>query len=378
MQKQIVKSIFFLLPLLGLLACKGGKEYTSATSGANGYTVAYAQGFRVSKQPGYTLVTVRDPWDTTRILQQYVLVEKSAPLPAPLPTGKLIRIPLTDIVAYSTIHCATLQELQSVSIIKGVCESKYIDIPVIKQAVKEGKIPDLGMASNPDVERVILLSPEAIFTTPIQGSPYGNIEKTGIPLIETPDYMESSPLGRAEWIRFYALFIGKEALADSLFHETVARYQAICEKTKEVTHRPTVFMDLKYGNVWYIAGGKSYMANMIKDAGADYIWADDSSTGALPLAFETVLDKAGESDRWLVKYNNTEELTYSRLEREYHPYSYFNAFKNRNIYECNTGKRTYYEDLPIHPDYILQDIAFVFHPELFPNYQPKYYQKMEE
>lgn len=137
-------------------------------------------------------------------------------------------------------------------------------------------------------------------------------------------------------------------------------------------------MDLKYGNVWYIAGGKSFLANMVKDAGANYIWADDSSTGALPLAFETVLDKAGEAEIWLVKYNNMEDLTYLRLANEYKPYSYFTAFKNRSIYECNTGKSTYYEDLPIHPDYILQDMAFVFHPELFPGYEPKYYQKMKE
>lgn len=379
MKKRLVLSQLLLLPLLFcLFACGGGKKETSATNGAMGYTVEYARGFQVNRQPDYTVVTVRDPWDTIRVLQQYILVEKSASLPASLPSGKLIRTPLTNVVAYSTIHCATLQELQSIGIIKGVCESKYIDIPYIKQAVAEGRIPDLGMAGNPDIERVIMLSPDAIFATPIQGMPYGNVEKTGIPMIETPDYMESSPLGRAEWIRFYSLFIGKEALADSLFHETVGRYRAICEKTKQVDRSPSVFMDLKYGNVWYIAGGKSFLANMVKDAGANYIWADDSSTGALPLAFETVLDKTGEAEIWLVKYNNMEDLTYLRLANEYKPYSYFTAFKNRSIYECNTGKSTYYEDLPIHPDYILQDMAFVFHPELFPGYEPKYYQKMKE
>lgn len=378
MLNKSIQKIFLFLPLVLFFSCGQGKGGDSQSAASAAYTVEYAQGFRVDKRPDCTLVTVRDPWDTARVLQQYVLVERTKKMPDPMPAGKLIRTPLENVVAYSTLHCATLKELGAISIIRGVCESQYIDIPEIRQGVTDGSIPDFGAASNPDVEQIILLSPEAIFATPIQGMPYGTIEKTGIPMIETPDYMEAAPLGRAEWVRFYSLFVGKEALGDSLFQETVNRYNEVKHKVEAVTERPSVFMDLKYGNVWYMAGGQSFMANMIKDAGGDYIWSDDSNIASLPLAFEAVLDKAGEADLWLIKYNTPEDLTYPRLAKEFQPYSHFRPFRERHIYACNTGKATYYEDLPIHPDYVLNDFAAVFHPELFPGYQPRYYHPVKE
>jgi len=117
---------------------------------------------------------------------------------------------------------------------------------------------------------------------------------------------------------------------------------------------------------------------MLSDAGATYIWHDDNRSSSTPLPYEEVLEKAGDADYWLIKYNQATDMTYQSLEKDYKPYSYFKAFKEKNIYECNTGKQTYYEDLPIHPDYILQDFAYIFHPDLFPDYTPRYYSKMEE
>ncbi len=370
----------FLLPLILILGgCNNRKpaEQNNTTLSSE-YKIHYAKGFQVKKYEDFTTISVRDPWDTTRILQTYILVDKEKELPADLPRGTIVRIPLSRVATYSTIHCSTLNELSSLDIIKGVCEPQYIKLGNIQQKIRDGKIVDLGMASKPDVEKIIMLSPEAILATPIQGWTYGNIEKTGIPILETVDYTESHPLGRAEWIRFYSLFIGKEQLADSLFAITEKNYMEVRNAVARVTSRPSVLPDIRYQGKWNMPGGKSFMSNMFADAGASYPWADDFTGIYMPLAFESVLDKAGDADVWIIKYNWPSDMTYASLEKEYKSYSYFKAFKQKNIYGCNTAYSTYYEDLPIHPDYILKDMAYIFHPQLFPDYTPKYYKKIGE
>ncbi|MBD8348096.1 ABC transporter substrate-binding protein [Dysgonomonas sp. HGC4] len=374
------KNYLFLLLVFLITSCSGNKQSAEVEGNVvdTVYTVQYAKGFTVKKYADYKEVTVVDPWDSTKILQRYILVDKTKSLPANLPKGTLIRTPLKSIVAYSTIHCATLNELGVLATVKGVCEPSYIDIDYIQEGVKNGTIADLGQAANPIIEKIVDVDPEAIFATPIQGRTYGSIDKAGIPVIETPDYMEPLPLGRAEWIRFYSLFFDNESQADSLFNITVNNYNTIKEKMVSVKEKPSVFIDLMYGNVWYISGGGSFISRMLSDAGANYVWSDNDKVASTPLAFEEILDKAGDAQFWLIKYNHPTDLTYTSLEKEYKPYSYFSAFKNRNIYGCNAAEKSYYEDLPIHPDYILQDFAYIFHPDLFPDYTPRYYSKMKE
>lgn len=343
------------------------------------YRIKYAKGFKVQKYPDYTEVSVINPWDTTKLLQHYLLIDRNKPIPENLPQqGTVIKVPLQSVTTYSTIHCSTLNELGELDIVKGVCEPQYIKLDKIQQGIKDGTIQNLGQASSPNVEKIIMLSPDAIMTSPINGSPYGNVEKTKIPIIETPDYTEPEPLGRAEWIRFYSLFLNKEKLADSLFSITEKNYLEVKNIVATVSYHPTVFLDTKYGANWNISGGQSFIAKMLSDAGAEYVWADNGSTKYMPLSFETVLDKAGDADLWLIRYFADENMTYRSLEKEYKPYSYFKAFKEHHIYGCNTQRRSFYEDLPIHPDYILKDMAYVFHPELFPDYSPRYYTKLEE
>lgn len=372
------KNILFLIGLcFFVFSCQNKKE-TEVSTEQVPYEVKYAKVFDVKKYKDYTLVTVNDPWDSTRILQKYVLVEKTSELPSKLPEGTLVRIPLNSVAVYSTIHCAVLRELNSLPIIKAVCEPEYIDEKYVKDGIKNNTIVDLGLASNPNIEKLIMADPEAILASPIEGTPYGTIEKTGIPIIEIPDYMESTPLARAEWVKFYSLFIGKEEIADPLFAGIEKEYNKLKNTVSTVTNRPTVFTDLKYGNSWYIAGGNSFIGNLLKDAGAHYIWKDDESTGATPQAFETVLDEAGEADIWLIKYNQPNELTYKALEKEYKPYSYFKAFKDKNIYVCNTGEIPYYETIVLHPEQILKNFAYIFHPDLFEGYEPVFYSKMKD
>lgn len=371
---KYLKNLLIIALILSFTTCKHKSTQQDGIKTSTNYEVKYAKGFWVNKQKDYTEVAVRNPWDTTKFLNKYILINKHKELPPNLPQGIIVRTPLNNVIAYSSIHCSSLKEIGTLDIIKGVCESQYINIQEIQDGITQGAITDIGMASGPDIEKIIMLDPEAIFASPIMGQTYGNVEKTKIPIIEAIDYTEPHPLGQAEWIRFYSLFTDTEQIADSLFNITVNNYNEIRDIViSSVKEHPTVLTEMKYIDSWNMPGGKSFMSTMLSDAGANYIWSDNDSETFLPLAFETVLDKGGDADFWLIKYYSPNDMTYESLKKEYKPYSYFKAYKERRIYACNTMKCSYYTDLPIHPDYILKDMAYIFYPELFENYSPRYY-----
>lgn len=340
-------------------------------------TIRYAQGFTIQHFDNHTSVEVRDPWDSTRILQRYLLIDREQAVPQGLPKGTVIRTPVRKVVVYTSVHTAIVDQLGEVDKIIGVCEPRYMDTPGIQEGLRDGRIADLGEATAPNIEKMIDIGAEIIIASPFQNAGYGPAEKLGIPIIEAADYMESLPLGRTEWIRFYGLLFEKSAQADSIFRETEEQYLALKELAASVTDRPTVISEKKFGSSWYMPAGDSYIAHLYKDAGADYVFKDLPGAGSTPLAFETVLDKAIHADMWLVKYNQATEMTYKDLRTEYTPYENFDAFKNRRIYTCNTGVVPYYEEFPIHPEMLLKDLVWVFHPELLPGYVPRYYRKME-
>lgn len=371
--KFFISTLFLLCFTLSCSVKQSSSEDQSFSSD----TILYARGFTIQHFTDYTSVEVRDPWDSTRILQRYLLVDRGALMPGDLPKGTVVRTPVKNIVVYTSVHAAIIDQLGEADKVIGVCEPRYMDTPSIQEGLRVGKIADLGEATAPNIEKIIDIGAEIIIASPFQNAGYGPAEKLGIPIIEAADYMESLPLGRTEWIRFYGLLFGKEAMADSIFRETKGRYLELKELAKTVTNRPTVISEKKFGSSWYMPAGDSYVAHLYNDAGADYIFKDLPGAGSTPLAFETVLDKAIHADMWLIKYNQANDMTYKDLRTEYTPYENFDAFKNRRIYTCNTGIVPYYEEFPIHPDYLLKDLVWVFHPELLPGYTPRYYRKME-
>lgn len=372
--KRICSLLFLLCLVAGCQTRRGstGKEAVSSD------TIRYAQGFSVYHFNDYVSVEVHDPWDRTRLLQRYLLVEREKPVPADLPSGTLVRIPVRNIVVYTSVHAAIIDQLGATDRVIGVCEPRYMDTPAIQEGLRAGRITDLGEATSSNVEKMIEIGAELVIASPFQNSSYGPVEKLGIPIIEGADYMESLPLGRTEWIRFYGLLFGKESLADSIFRDTEQKYLELKSLIRDDMPRPSVISEKKFGGSWYMPAGESYVANLYKDAGADYLFKDLTGAGSVPLSFETVLDRAIHADLWLIKYNQTTEMTYRDLRTEYTPYENFDAFKNRRIYTCNTGKVPYYEEFPLHPDYLLKDLIWVFHPEVLPGYEPRYYRRMGE
>jgi ABC-type Fe3+-hydroxamate transport system substrate-binding protein len=244
---------------------------------------------------------------------------------------------------------------------------------------RPGSIADVGNGMNPDIEKIIDLHPDAIMLSPFENSGgYGRVEKLNIPIIECADYMETSALGRAEWMRFYGLLFGEAQKADSLFAEVEKNYNELKALVAPLSSAPSVISELKNGSAWYVPGGKSTSARIYADAGANYVFADDEHSGSVPLAFETVFDKGQNADFWLIKYNQAIDKTYKELEQDYAPYTGFRAFKERNIYGCNTGKVDFYEDSPFHPDRLLKDLIKIFHPTLLEGYELKYFTKLAE
>lgn len=374
---KLIHTVLIFLSSLLLLAC-GGKPGKTDGEVASLDAIRYATGFTVTAQAGYTIAEVVNPWDSTKILQRYILLNREQATPPTLPQGTIIRIPVKNISIYSAVHIAMIDLLGELDKVIGVCEPQYMNTPAIQERLKNGEITDLGLATSPNIEKIIDSNTELIIASPFQNAGYAGVEKLGIPIVEGADYMESTPLGRAEWLRFYGLLFDKVALADSLFREAEQRYNKLKKLTASVSRKPTVLSEKRYGATWFIPAGESYIAQLYADAGADYIFKDLPGTGSQPLSFESVLDQAIHADIWLIKYHNTKDLTYPDLRREYTPYENFDAFKKKTVYGSNTAKSAYYEETPIHPDYLLEDLVKIFHPELVPDHDLRYFHPLGE
>ncbi|WP_455672218.1 ABC transporter substrate-binding protein [Phocaeicola sp.] len=373
-------SLFYILIMVLLLsACGGGSKTSFVSVTGDKITLRYAENLSLTDAGDYTIAQLRNPWDTAAILHTYILADKEKPLPENLPEGTLVRIPLGKAVVYSSVHCGLLKQIDAFSSIGGVCDLKYIKLPEVQEACHNGNIADVGDGMNPDIEKIIDLHPDAIMLSPFENSGgYGRIDKLNVPVIECADYMESSPLGRAEWMRFYGLLFGKAQQADSLFAEVEKNYNDLKLLAASRSSLPTVISELKNGSAWYVPGGNSTSARLYADAGAHYVFASDTHSGSVPLAFETVFDKGQDADFWLIKYNQATDKTYRELERDYAPYSGFRAFKEQKIYGCNTNHISLYEDYPFHPDCLLKDLIKIFHPELLEGYEPIYFTNLAD
>lgn len=374
---KTIQSIFLFASIIILCSCSGSRGGDATPEGIKVANL-YAKGFEITRYNEYTVVSVADPWDTAKVLQNYILVPAENPLPHKLPQGTVIRTPIKNAIMYTVVHTAVLEQLGALDAVKGICESQYLTSRKAKEAIASGRITDCGMATSPNVEKIMEIGGEIIIASPFEHGGYGQVEKLGIPIFESADYMETHPLGRVEWIRVYGMLSGREAQADSLINATVENYNSLKDLAAGAVERPRIMVERKYGSSWFIPGGASYMAMMYNDAGADYIFRDNPETGSVPYSFESVYDRGLDADIWVLKYTSDRQMTYADLKGEYLPYSDFAPFKNRRIYTCNTSETAYYEYISIHPDRILADLVHIFHPELMPDHKPLCYRAMQE
>jgi len=373
---KVIKYLFLLLLLVGQMAC----THKQVVSSQGGDTLAfkYAERISVVKFEDYAVATLQNPWDTLRTLHTYVLVPSDQPLPPHLPEGTLIRTPLQRSVIYTSVHCSLVEVLGAVQSIGGVCDLKYIKIPQVQEGCADGSILDCGDGMNPDIEKIIDLHPDAILLSPFNNSGgYGRVEELDIPLVECADYMETSALGRAEWMKFYGLLYGREEAAQQLFDEVESNYLYLKEVALKTDSRPTVIPDLKMGSTWYMPGGRSTQGRLFADAGANYPFSHTDNSGSIPMSVEVVMDQASEADIWIVKLNSEVPITLQLITADYNGYRELKAYKEGNVYACNTSKTMYYEEAPYRPDYLLQDMILMFHPEVQGLGSMRYYQPVE-
>ena len=365
-----------LLVVLSLVSCGGRSGHYHGNG--DSITFKYATLPKIVEYDGFTVVTLANPWKDGKALHTYVLVPREVQLPVHLPRGTIIRTPLQKAVVFTTVHCSLLMDLGCQEQIAGVADLKYIKIPWIQQQVKAGHIADCGDGLSPVIEKIIDLHPDAILLSPFENSGgYGRLEDIDIPLVECAEYMEVSPLARAEWMRFYGLLFGCQKTADRLFDQVDRNYSSLKRQAEKAGRGRSVVMDKQVGSVWYVPGGRSTIGQMISDAGGRYPWADDEHSGSLSLPFETVLEEAFDAEAWLFRYDLDGPMTYERLLTEKEGYQEFRAFQDHEVYGCNTRTSRFYEESPFRPDRLLSDFIQIIHPDIKPQIPLRYFQKVE-
>lgn len=371
-----------------LTACQGGKTAAGMEEGGDTLQMKYAQLLTiVSHDEGsYTEVKVHNPWKEGTELHRYILVPKGKEGDATMAKlagqahgeGKAaatlgvktdtVRTPLESNLVFTAPHCQLLTELGCQNAITGVCDKDYINIPDIKsRAQADAKVAhpimDCGSSMQPDIERIIALHPEALLISPFENSGgYGKLDKLRIPIIETADYMETSPLGRAEWIKLYGLLLSSSK-ADSLFSAIEKEYLQLKAEAAKLPLGLSILTERKTGNVWYVPGGKSTMGILLRDAHAKYIFADDQHSGSLSMSPEQIIAKGNQIDVWAFKYFGGNALTKQDLLAEYQGYQALKAFQSGNIYETDTSCEPYFELTSFHPEILLREFIILSHPE---------------
>ena len=372
-----------VLPVLVVVAflacCKGGHTSSFSETDGDEIEMKYAANLKIAEHPDFTEVTVRNPWDTTKTLQKYILVNRDSVVPGNLPEGTLIKVPVTNALVYSTVHNSLITELGAIDAIGGICNSKYVNQKELQDRIASGRIADCGISMSPDLEKIIKLNPQVVMLSPFENNDkYAKVGELGIPIIECADYMETSALGRAEWMRFYGLLFGKRDVSEKMFADTEQRYLDFKEKALSSENRPSVIIDQRYGQVWNVPGGKSTLGRMIEDAGGRNPFAAYEQSGSVPLAPEKVLGEAHDADVWFVRYNQEKEKTLSELGTDAPVNSQFKAYKDGMVYGCNTRYVDFYEETPFHPDRVLRDMIIVMHPGLLgENEELHYYHLMK-
>ena len=367
--KRQANILFLTLGITLLAACQGRQG--AIPSDADTLHLRHAHYLTLIEHCDYTEAQIHSPWSEGKMLQTL----KAHSTPSPNELGRASRA-----LSFTTTHANLIEELGAMDAIAGICETEYVANKRLRRALAEGNICDIGSAMIPNRERIISLNPDMILLSPYENaSTYGNLESLGIPIIQCADYMETSALGRAEWMRLYGRLFGKGREADSLFqtieHEYL-RLKALTD-TMPQDRYPTVLFDTQNGSAWYVPGGQSTMAQLIADAGGRYVFRDNPKSGSVPLSFETVLERGEDADVWIIRYNNSRRMSLAELGATYTPYTLFKAYRNGEVYGCNSAELLFYEETPFHPELLLHDYIKILHPELLPGDTLRYFHKLK-
>jgi iron complex transport system substrate-binding protein len=371
--KKYCTLIFIVVLFTLLTACNPSKQKNTFNKNVTQAKNIYAKGFSIANAADYTVVTVYNPWRKGAIYAKYYLVKDST-LSVPSDGSKVL-IPIKRLIANSATYFEPLSELHSLSVVKGTCNAKFIYSPFVLSDIKSGKIQDLGDSFNLNFEKLISLHPDAVMTTTYNADDANikRLKQTGIPILYNFEWMETSPLARAEWIRFIGAFVDRQAQADKIFKELDKNYQDAKALVANVKEIPTVMVGQDFRGSWSVPGGRSFNAQLIADAKGRYFYANDTTSGSISITVEQALVNFGSAQIWIAAQTNTLQELQATNSR----YALFQAFRNKKVYNWNarmTGKggNDYWESGVARPDLILKDLIKTFHPELLLGYKPIY------
>lgn len=343
--------------------------------------IKYATGFEINTYDGYKTITLKNPWPGTSKTFKYALVEKNGTLPNPESYDAVVEIPIKQIVVTSTTHIPSLEMLDENESLVGFPNLNYISSEKTRERISVGKITELGKNEDINTEILINLKPDAVIGFAVDGnnSTFATIQKTGIPVLYNSDWTETTPLGKAEWIKFFGVLFDKEKKADSIFKTIETEYLSAKKLASQAKNTPTVISGAMYKDIWYMPQGESWGAQFIADANGDYLWKDSKGTGGLSLSLESVLDKGHEAEVWIGPGQFT---TLEEMKNANQAYTQFEAFKTGEVYTYSlrkgeTGGVIYFELAPNRPDLVLKDLIKILHPELFPNHELYFFDKLQ-
>lgn len=375
---------FFYLSLFALLSlsagCTGRKQDASVVPVKKGSIIRYASGLQIMRYQGYTVVKVTNPWPDAKEAFTYVMKKRGAIVPDSLSKYTVINVPVKRVVVTSTTHIPSLEMLGVVNSLVGFPGTGYISSPRTRARIDSGKVAEAGANENLNTEVLMDLAPDAVvgFSISSGNKALAQLQRSGIKVLYNGDWTEQSPLGKAEWIKFFGALYDKEKEADAIFTKIEKDYLAVKELAKKATSAPTAFSGAMYQDHWYMPQGGSWAALFIKDAHGKYLWADDKGTGSLSLPFETVLDRAENADYWIGPSQFTSLAEIAASNRHY---AKFAAYRNKQVYSFSTRKGAtggllYYEMASNRPDLVLKDLVKILHPELLPDHQLYFFEKL--
>jgi iron complex transport system substrate-binding protein len=378
-----MKYVFLFFLTFIVIGCEKKRSETNATPNiASSTSLRYASGFTVSYQNNNTkLVEVVYPFQGATSGYKYLLVPKGQLIPEHDDDVRVVTIPLSSIVCTSTTHIPLLDYLNETDKLVGFPTTDYISSSKARQLIEQGKVQELGVDKGLNLERIAMLKPDMLMGYQMN-SDYGQfkkIEDLKVPVVLNAEYLEKHPLGRAEWIKFMALFFNREKEADSIFQIIEKDYLETKALADRAITKPSVLSGVVYGDAWFLPGGENYAAKLLKDAGCNYLWSGNTSNGFLELSFESVYETAHAADLW-IGVGSFESV--KEIEKSDHRYARFKAFQEKQLYTSNKrkgarGGSEFLELGYLRPDIILKDLVKIAHPDLLPDHELYFHKRLQ-
>lgn len=379
---------FAFLCVLSITSCSSkSKQASGESTSISSYSVTdtgtviapvYAKGYTVKYlSENVRLVDIHDPQKESSNTFHYALVPKGTK-PSNIPDDyTVIETPAEQVICMTSLQLSNFIHLDACDRVVGITSTRHLFNKEMKERLKSGKTAKIGIEGNFDNEVIMSMNPDVIFISPFKRGGYDAMREIGIPLVPHLGYKEMTPLGQAEWIKFIGMFIGQEAEANAKFADIEKRYNELKELAANVKKRPVVFSGEIRGGNWYAVGGKSFLAELFRDAGADYFLKDDPRSGGVTLDFETVYSQAESADFWRIVNSYDGTFSYDALKSMDPRYADFRAFRDKGVVYCNMREKPFYESMPMQPEVVLEDLIHAFHPDLLPDYEPTYYARLK-